>query len=81
MQVQSLDWEDPLEKEMATHSCLENPKDRGAWWGPWGRKESKTTEHAHMHPGRCDVIPHYSFDFHLYLISDDEHLFMCLCRL
>ena len=34
--VKSLDWEDPLEKEMATHplqdSCLENPMDRGAWW-------------------------------------------------
>ena len=28
-QVLSLDWEDPLEKEMAT--CLENPTDRGAW--------------------------------------------------
>ena len=33
-QVQSLGWEDPLEKGMATHfsSCLENPMDRGAWW-------------------------------------------------
>ena len=33
-QVQSLGGEDPLEKEMATHSsnsCLENPMDRGAW--------------------------------------------------
>ena len=45
--VQSLGWEDPLEKEMATHSsivawrmgsglpwmgCLENPMDGGAWW-------------------------------------------------
>ena len=33
--VQSLGWEDPLEKEVATHSgysCLENPMDRGAWW-------------------------------------------------
>ena len=33
--VQSLGWEDPLEKEMATHSsifCLDNPMDRGAWW-------------------------------------------------
>ena len=33
-QVQSLGQEDPLEKGMATHSsisCLENPKDRGAW--------------------------------------------------
>ena len=28
-------WEDPLEKEMATHShfsCLENPMARGARW-------------------------------------------------
>ena len=31
--VQSLHQEDPLEKEMATHSsnCLENPMDRGSW--------------------------------------------------
>ena len=32
--VQFLGWEDPLEKEMATHSqysCLENLMDRGAW--------------------------------------------------
>ena len=28
--IQSLGWEDPLEKKMATHSCLENPMDRGA---------------------------------------------------
>ena len=30
-------------------SGLENPTDRGAWWGPWGRKESdtaKATEHT-----------------------------------
>ena len=32
------------------YSCLENPMDGGAWWGPpwtmspWGRKESDTTE-------------------------------------
>ena len=35
MWVQSLGWEDPLEKEMATHSSIpawENPMDRGAWW-------------------------------------------------
>ena len=32
--VLSLGQEDPLEKELATHSsiaCLENPMDRGAW--------------------------------------------------
>ena len=34
MWVQSLHWEDPLEKEMATHSSIlawKNPMDRGAW--------------------------------------------------
>ena len=43
--VQSLGWEDPLEKQMATHSSIL------AWkisWtegcSPWGRKESGTTE-------------------------------------
>ena len=33
--VQSLGWEDPLEKEMVTHSSIlawKNPMDRGAWW-------------------------------------------------
>ena len=32
--IPSLGWEDPLEKEMSTHShsCLGNPMDRGAWW-------------------------------------------------
>ena len=31
-QLQSLRWEDPLEKKMATHSSgLENSMDRGAW--------------------------------------------------
>ena len=33
--VQSLGREDPLEKEMATHSsilAMENSMDRGAWW-------------------------------------------------
>ena len=46
MQVQSLSWEDPLEKEMATHSSiLVNPIDRGAWWtiGHGITKELDTT--------------------------------------
>ena len=33
--VRSLGLEDPVEKEMATHSSilsLENSKDKGAWW-------------------------------------------------
>ena len=33
--VQSLGWQEPLEKEVATHCsifCLDNPTDIGAWW-------------------------------------------------
>ena len=35
-----------LEKEMATHSCscLENPRDEGAWGGLWGHTESDMIE-------------------------------------
>ena len=53
--VQSLGWEDPLEKEMATHSSIL------AWRIPWteelgglqsmGCKESDTTERLHFHYG------------------------------
>ena len=31
------------------YSCLENPMDRGDWRGPWGRKESDTTEQLLLH--------------------------------
>ena len=41
MTVQSLSWEDLLEEGMATHSCLENPMDRGAW-----SDTTEVTEHA-----------------------------------
>jgi len=51
--VQSLGWEDALEKEMATHSSIL------AWRIPWleelgglqstGREESDTTERLHFH--------------------------------
>ena len=50
-QVQSLGWEDPLEKEMATHSptpVLLPGKFHAlrslVGYSPWGRKESHTTE-------------------------------------
>ena len=40
--VQSLAWEDPLEKGMATHCSI--LAWRIPWTSPWGRKESDTTE-------------------------------------
>ena len=47
--VQSLDREDLLEKEMATHSSIlawKKLMDRGAWWLTKSHKESDTTEHT-----------------------------------
>ena len=46
--VRSLSWEDPLEKEMATHPVFLPGKFHGRrsleGYSPWGRKESDTTE-------------------------------------
>ena len=50
-QVQSLGWEDPLEKQMATHSsnfAWDNPKDRGVWQATV--HEAAMTEHACLLP-------------------------------
>ena len=52
--VQSLDWEDPLEEEMATHSlqysCLGNSMDGGAWRATAHEvAESDTAERTHTH--------------------------------
>ena len=47
-QVQSLGWEDPLEKEMATHSVFLPREFYGQrillGYSPWGCKELDTTE-------------------------------------
>ena len=49
--VQSLGWEDPLEKEMAIHSSTLPGKSHGQrsleGYSPWGHKESDTTEWLH----------------------------------
>ena len=46
-QVRPLGWEDPLEKEMATHSSIlawESPRiEEPGGYSPCGRKESDTT--------------------------------------
>ena len=51
--VQSLDWEDPLEKEMAIDSSTLAWKipwtvEPGSY-SPWGHKESDTTKQLHFH--------------------------------
>ena len=51
--VQSLGWEDPLEKGMTTHSSIlawKNPMDRGAWRATVERvKELDMTEQLNKH--------------------------------
>ena len=46
--VQSLCWEDPLEKGKATHSSILTWKFYGLY-SPWGHKESDTTEQLSLH--------------------------------
>ena len=48
LQVRSLGQEDPLEKEMATHSSILAWQIPWTDYSPWGCKELDTTEH-HMH--------------------------------
>ena len=52
-QVGSLGWEDPLEKEMGTHSSKLAWKTHGrrnlVGYSPWGRQESGTTDRLHCH--------------------------------
>ena len=51
--VQSPDWEDPLEEEMATYSSIlawEIPRtEEPGGLQSWGHKESDTTEYTCMH--------------------------------
>ena len=59
--LQSLGWEDPLEKEMATHSkysCLENPMERGAWWATVHRVTKTGTQ-----------LSDFTFTFHFSLFT------------
>ena len=51
--VRALGQEDPLEKEMATHSStlawkIPWTEERGSSYSAWGRKESDTTEQLHF---------------------------------
>ena len=52
-QVRSLGWEDPLEKEMATHTSTRTWKipwtEELVGYSPWGRKELDMTEQLHFH--------------------------------
>ena len=67
--VRSLSQEDPLEKEMATHSIIlawripwtEKP---GGLYSPWSRRESDTTERLNFH-----FLFTFVYSCHLLLLS------------
>ena len=68
--VQSLGLEDPLEKEMATHSsilALRIPMDRGAWWATAHgvTKESDATER--LNPAHLFGVYLCCLEYHLSL--------------
>ena len=71
IRVQSLGWEDPLEKEMATHSVFLPGEFHGqrsmVGYSPWGRKESDRTERP-THTGYMRVL-YFRLDY----------LCMCIC--
>ena len=46
--IQSLDWEDPLEKGTAPTPVFW-PREFPGLYGPWDSKESDTTEQLHTH--------------------------------
>ena len=50
--VQSLDWADPLEKGMATHSNILHWRipwtEEPGSYSPWGCRESDMIEHTHV---------------------------------
>ena len=59
--VRSLGREDPLEKEMATHSSTLAGESHGGrslvGYSPWGRKESDMTERLHFHfYFQCSIV-------------------------
>ena len=64
--VQLLDWEDPLEEEMAAHSSIlawriPQTEEPGGLYSPWSCKESDTTEqlgvrHTSQHLHKWDNV-------------------------
>ena len=67
--VQSLGQEDPLEKRMATHTCIlawRIPQRRLVSYSPWGRKELEKTERlAHTQTDVKDVSEQLKIQFRL----------------
>ena len=72
--VQSLGWEDLLEKGKATPSSIW-PGEFHGLYSPWGRKESDMTERFSLHlPIRCSCYLHVSHTLELPRFSNATQL-------
>ena len=68
--VRSLDWEDPLEKEKATHCSIL------AWTIPWGRKESDRTERLHsQNTNFCHTVTWFAAAFEVCILANPDDSF------
>ena len=64
--VQSQDWEDPLEKRMATHSSLlawRIPQSSLSGYSPWGGKETDTMSDFHFRFSMSSKCPAISIHY------------------
>ena len=66
-QVQSLDWKDPLEKEIATHSCTP------AWKTPWTEEPGRLQSRGLQRVGH-DWVTSLSFPYHVRNYSVKVHI-------
>ena len=57
-------------------SCLQNSMDRGAWWGPWGCKESVRTKRLSTAQGQQTFF----LGSHAYQFPSDSHLPFCALK-
>ena len=62
--VQSLGWEDPLEKKMATHSNVSPRESHGqkslVGYSPWGCKESDMTQRLNNNNSNNNLVKQFS---------------------
>ena len=82
--VRSLGWEDPLEKEMATHSSTLAWRIHGGrslvGYSLWGRKESDTTERLHSLKVKVKLLTHVWLFVTPWTIAYQTPLFMEFSR-
>ena len=61
--VQSVGWEDFLEKRILQCSCLEKPMDRGTWWATVhgvAKSQTQLNNSHNLHPYSVQHMPPFT---------------------